>query len=51
MSLIEDSLLVTKSSITHHNEAIRVEEKLSPTLEDLGVLTWLRLIHTSSVVS
>ena len=45
-SFIEDNLLVANSSITHHGDAITADEELSPTLEILVVLTWLRLIHS-----
>lgn len=45
MSFIEDNLYVANSSITHHGDAITVDEELSPTLENLVVLIWLRLIH------
>ena len=46
MSFIEDNLLVANSSITHHGDAITADEELSPTLKNLVVLTWLRLIHS-----
>ena len=45
MSFIEDNLLIANSSITHHSDTITADEELSPTLENLVVLTWLRLIH------
>ena len=45
MSFIEDNLLVANNSIIHHGDAITADEELSPTLENLVVLTWLRLIH------
>ena len=45
MSFIEDNLLIADSSITHHGDVITADEELSPTLENLVVLTWLRLIH------
>ena len=41
-----DNLLVANNSITHHGDAITADEELSPTLENLVVLTWLRLIHS-----
>ena len=44
-SFIDDSLMRTDSGITHHGEKIANDEELSPTLENLIVLTWLRLIH------
>ena len=44
-SFIDDSLMRTDSGVTHHGEKIANDEELSPTLENLIVLTWLRLIH------
>ena len=43
-AFIEDSLL-RPGGLTHHGEFVAEEEELSPTLENLVVLTWLRLIH------
>lgn len=31
--------------ITHHNETIEEDEELCPSLENVIVLTWLRLLH------
>ena len=45
MFFIKDNLLIANSSITHHGVVITADEELSPTLENLVVLTWLRLIH------
>ena len=47
MSFVEDNLLVANSSITHHGDAITADEELSPTLENLVLLTWLRLTHSN----
>ena len=44
-SFIEDSLLKGDSTIKHHGEASTEDEELSPSLENMIVLTWLRLIH------
>ena len=44
MSFIDDNLLIANSN-THHGDVITAGEELSPTLENLVVLTWLRLIH------
>lgn len=44
-SFIEDSLLKSDGSIKHHGEIPTSDEELSPSLENLLVLTWLRLIH------
>lgn len=44
MAFVEDSLLRT-NGLTHHGEAMPEDEELSPTLENLVVLTWLKLIH------
>jgi len=45
MSFVEDNLLTTNSNITHHDEEPTTDEELTPTLENLIVLTWLRLIN------
>ena len=45
MSFIEDNLLVANGNISHHGEVPGADEELSPTLENLVVLTWLRLVH------
>ncbi|CAG2238702.1 unnamed protein product [Mytilus edulis] len=45
MAFIKDSLLRKDMGITHHDEDIEDDEELSPTLENLLILTWLRLIH------
>ena len=39
MSFIEDNLLIANSSITHHGDVITADEELSPTIENLVVLT------------
>ena len=45
MSFIEDNLLLGNSHISHHGETPTTDEEMSPTLENLIVLTWLRLVH------
>ena len=45
MSFTEDNLLIANGHITHHGEAVAHDEELSPTLENMIVLTWLRLVH------
>ncbi|CAC5413329.1 unnamed protein product [Mytilus coruscus] len=45
MAFIEDDLLRKDMGITHHDEDIEDDEELSPTLENLLILIWLRLIH------
>ena len=45
MSFIEDSLVAANGTITHHGETPGTDEELSPTHENVTVLTWLRLIH------
>jgi hypothetical protein len=44
-AFVEDNLLRADSGIKHHDEAITEDEELSPTVENLVVLTWLSLIH------
>lgn len=39
MSFVEDNLLIANSNITHHGETISVAEELSPSLENMVVLT------------
>lgn len=45
MSFVEDNLLTPNGNISHHGEIPENEEELSPTLENLVILTWLRLIN------
>ena len=45
MSFIEDNLLLANGNISHHGEVPGSDEEMSPTLENLVVLTWLRLVH------
>ena len=45
MSLIEDNLFLANGNISHHGVVPDSDEELSPTLENLVVLTWLRLVH------
>ena len=47
MAFVENNLLQCNSGISHHGEEITEDEELSPSLENVVVLTWLRLIHTS----
>ena len=46
-SFIDDSLLTADSHISHHGIPPTEDEEVSPTLENLIVLTWLRLLHPS----
>ena len=43
MSFVEDLLLKAKSS-SHHGELVMEDEELSPSLENVVVLRWLKLI-------
>ena len=45
MGFIEDNLLAKGGGITHHDQAIKTDEELTPTMENMIVLMWLRLIH------
>ena len=47
VSFVEDNLLKANDGVRHHGEAITSDEEISPTLENMIVLTWLRLIHPS----
>ena len=46
MAFVEDNLLRENGDITHHGEPIVEDEEMSPSLENLSVLTWLCLIHS-----
>ncbi len=45
LCFIEDNLLTKDGGITHHDHAIEKDEELTPSLENIIVLMWLRLIH------
>ena len=45
VAFVEDNLLTTESGITHHDEDPEEDEEMSPMVENMIVLTWLRLIH------
>ena len=45
MAFIEDNLLQRNGGLTHHGDQITEDEEISPSTENLVVLTWLRLIH------
>ncbi len=47
VGFVEDNLLKANDDVRHHGEAITSDEEISPTLENMIVLTWLRLIHPS----
>ena len=44
-SFVEDNLLKSDGSIKHHGEISTDDEELSPSLENVIVLTWLRPIY------
>ena len=44
-SFIEDNLLRAGGNITHHGDEITEDEDLTPSLENMIVLTWLGLLH------
>ena len=46
VAFVEDNLLKHDGGITHHGENLQDDEELTPSLENLIVLTWLRLIHS-----
>ena len=45
MSFVDDNLLVANGPLLHHGVNLDADEEMSPTLENMIVLTWLRLIH------
>ena len=44
-AFIDDSLLTTYTHIKHHGDLPTEDEQVTPTQENLIVLTWLRLLH------
>ena len=47
VAFVEDNLLQRDSQILHHGDVTTVDEECSPSLENMIVLTWLRLINTA----
>ena len=45
VAFVEDNLLQRDSQILHHGDVMTDDEELSPSLENMIVLTWLRLIN------
>ena len=45
VAFVEDNMLQSGSVILHHGDVIDVDEEMYPSLENMVVLTWLRLIN------
>ena len=45
MAFVDDNLMTVGGGISHHDEFPAVDEDLSPSLENMIVLHWLKLIH------
>ena len=45
IAFIDDNLITPSSGITHNGEILTEEEEMSPTLENLVTLLWLKSIH------
>lgn len=45
VSFVDDNLLTSGSTITHHAEVITANEEVSPSLENVIVLLWLERLH------
>ena len=45
MAFVEDNLMTVGGGISNHDEFPAVDEDLSPSLENMIVLNWLKLIH------
>ena len=45
LAFVDDSLLRPENNITHHGENVRDAEDIQPTLENMIVWLWLRLLH------
>ncbi len=47
LAFFEDNLLAVGDDLRHHGEAVTVSEELTPSMENMIVLTWLERIHIS----
>lgn len=47
LAFIDDNLIKRERDITHYGVNLDEDEEMSPTVENLIVLTWLRLINPS----
>ena len=45
VAFLEDNLLKQGGGITHHGDLLNEDEELTPSLENVIVLTWLKLLH------
>ena len=45
VSFVDDNLLTTDGSLTHHSVAVTTDEEISPSLENVVVLIWLERLH------
>ena len=45
LTFFDDNLLTTGTTLTHHSTTITENEEITPTIENLIVLTWLERIH------
>ena len=45
MAFVEDNLTIKDGPLSHHGEKIDENEELTQTIENMVVLTWLKLIH------
>ena len=45
LGFMDHNLLKANGSICHHGENVTNDEELTPTLENVIVITWLRLVH------
>ena len=46
MFFTEDNLFVANGPVTHHGAHVTSDEELTPTLENMVVLTWIKLLHS-----
>ena len=47
VSFMDDNLLTTDCSLTHHSAKVEKDEEMSPTLENMVVLLWLERLHVN----
>ena len=48
VSFVDDNLLKANGNIQHHGQNVTTDEEVTPSLENMIIMTWLRLIHADS---
>ena len=45
LAFVDDNLMTADGGLTHLGDAITEDEEVTPTVENINVVTWLRLVH------